>query len=75
MGQPDELGAAVDRPGQVRTVRIKAPRVVDQGAGIVLGVLFYLWVVLPFLDGGTKGVRDVIRAKFLNKAPDGTWLP
>ncbi len=48
---------------------------VSNGAGFVLALVFWGWVVLPFVKGGPAGVRDVIRAKFINKAADGSWLP
>lgn len=48
---------------------------VDSGAGFILGLLFWGWIALPFLKGGTTGVRDTLRAKFFNKASDGSWLP
>jgi hypothetical protein len=48
---------------------------VSSGAGFILAVLFWSWVALPFLKNGPNGVRDVLRAKFLNKAADGSWLP
>jgi hypothetical protein len=54
--------------------RSNPPAVLDEGAGFVLGLLVWGWVVLPFLKHGPKGVKDVLRAKFLNKAPDGSWL-
>ncbi|HTF08535.1 MAG TPA: hypothetical protein VK659_10240 [Asanoa sp.] len=56
---------------------ITAPPSVQDGAGFVLGALFWVWVALPFIKSGGKpaAVRDVLRAKFLNKAPDGSWLP
>lgn len=49
----------------------------------MLGVLIYGWVVLPFVKGAAKGgagggvsrVRDVWRAKWLNKGPGGEPLP
>jgi hypothetical protein len=43
--------------------------------GFMLGLIFWGWVALPFLRGGTGGVKDTWRAKFLNKGPDGKWLP
>lgn len=52
-----------------------ASAVVDGGAGLVLGVLVWVWVVLPFLKGGPTQVKDVLRAKFLNRSADGEWLP
>jgi hypothetical protein len=48
---------------------------VDNGAGIILALLLWSWVGLPLIQGGPAKVRDVLRAKFTNKAPDGTWLP
>ena len=48
---------------------------VETGAGFVLGALFWAWVGLPFLKGGPSQVRDVLRAKFCNRGPDGGWLP
>lgn len=50
-------------------------RAADQGAGVILGMLLWGWIVLPLLKGGPREVRNVIRAKFLNKAADGSWLP
>lgn len=56
---------------------------VNTGAGFVLGILVWTWVVLPFLGvpksvhGGKSGVeevRNVLRAKFFNKGPDGNWI-
>jgi len=41
----------------------------------VLAVFVWAWVGLPLLQGGPKQVRNVLRAKFLNKGPDGGWLP
>lgn len=48
---------------------------VNQGAGFILGALFWAWVGLPFLKGGPAQVRNTLKAKFFNKAPDGGWLP
>jgi hypothetical protein len=47
---------------------------VDDGAGVLLGLL--AWVVtLAYLDRGLPGVRDLLRAKFINQGPDREWLP
>lgn len=54
---------------------VRPPQVVDSGAGFLLGLLLWAWVGLPFLRGGQAEVRDVLRAKFFNKAADGSWLP
>lgn len=53
----------------------QAPAVVDDGAGFILGLLVWGWLVLPFITHGPSGVKAVLMAKFLNKAPDGSWLP
>lgn len=53
--------------------RKMAPRTgrVNDGAGVLLGFLLWVWVVLPFLAGGKARVNAVLRAKFMNKGPDG----
>jgi hypothetical protein len=43
--------------------------------GFVLGLLVWGWVVLPLIEGGPTRVKDILRAKFVNKGPDGQWLP
>lgn len=48
---------------------------VNDGAGWVLGLLLWGWVGVPFVKGGPAQVKKVWMAKFLNKAPDGSWLP
>jgi hypothetical protein len=48
---------------------------VDNGAGIILAFLAWVWVLDPFLQHGPTGVKDVLRAKFFNKDKDGNWLP
>lgn len=47
----------------------------ETAGGFVLGLLFWAWIVLPYLKGGPAEVRKTIKAKFTNKAPDGSWLP
>jgi hypothetical protein len=49
--------------------------VADDGAGVVLALIAWAWVGLPYLQGGPGRVRDVLRAKFFNRAADGSWLP
>lgn len=44
-----------------------APASVRDGAGVVLGFLVWVWVVLPYLDGGTARVKNVLKAKFINE--------
>lgn len=67
-GNPRPAPAAEPFPADTR-------RVADQGAGVILGVLLWGWVILPLLKGGPTEVKNVIRAKFVNKAKDGSWLP
>jgi hypothetical protein len=68
----------VQRPAQRATPQ---PSLVSSGgtgesvAGVILAAIFWTWVAMPFLNGGVAGVRNTLRAKFLNKAPDGTFLP
>lgn len=52
-----------------------APAAVNTGAGWVLGLLLWGWVILPFVKGGPAGVKNTFLAKFFNKAPDGSRLP
>jgi hypothetical protein len=40
---------------------------VRDGAGVVLGFLGGVWVVLPYLDGGAGRVKAVLKAKFINE--------
>jgi hypothetical protein len=47
----------------------------NEMAGFVLGLFLWGWVILPFLKDGVSGVKAVMTAKFLNKTPDGKWLP
>ncbi|WP_173079343.1 hypothetical protein [Phytohabitans rumicis] len=76
---PAEDGSGGERPGRQAppsaSGRVPVPKVVNQGAGFLLGLLAWGWIGLPLLRGGPEEVRDVLRAKFFNKAPDGTWLP
>jgi hypothetical protein len=57
------------------TVNVSIPGPVSSGAGFLLAVVFWGWIALPFLKNGPTGVRNMLRAKFTNKAPDGSWLP
>jgi hypothetical protein len=60
-------------PGQRRATSA-ARTVRDQGAGVILAGLVWVWVVLPYVRGGQDEVKAVLRAKFLNQGPDGGWL-
>jgi hypothetical protein len=44
-------------------------------AGFLLALVVWGWVIMPFLTGGPAGVKKVLLAKFINKTPDGRWLP
>ena len=50
-------------------------QVASAGAGWILGVLVWGWIVLPFVKGGPGQVAVTLRAKFLNQAKDGSPLP
>lgn len=60
------------RPSPVRS---RAASVTDSGAGFILGLLVWGWVIMPLIHNGPTGVRDTLRAKFFNKGPSGEWLP
>jgi hypothetical protein len=47
----------------------------EGAAGLILGFFLWAWVILPLLRGGPEEVVHVILAKFVNKTPDGRWLP
>jgi len=48
---------------------------VGDAGGAVLALVFWSWIVLPILQGGPDRMKNVLRAKFLNKGPKGEWLP
>lgn len=76
------------RPGVSRTAGTRPPRsgagyrptfpagggLAGNVAGGVLGLFFWSWVMLPLIQHGPTGVKDMLRAKFFNKGPDGKWL-
>lgn len=64
-----------ENPAPNRGAGWSPPRVVDDAAGFLLGLLVWGWIVLPFIQGGPAKVGAVWRAKFLNQAPDGSPLP
>lgn len=45
------------------------------GPGVILTMLAWTWIGLPFLRGGPTAVKNMLKAKFTNKAPDGSYLP
>lgn len=65
------------RPGEaVDTESSSSPSHPARPAGsFVLGFLAWAWIGLPFVKGGPTQVRNVWRAKFLNRGPDGNRLP
>jgi len=69
------LSGVREGAAQGRTLPARGGSTARDGAGVVLGFLAWVWVVLPYLNGGTAGVRNVLRAKFTNKGPDGSDLP
>lgn len=66
---------AGDDPADERPRSRASLQPAQDGAGWVLGLLLWGWVVLPFIKGGPEQVKAVWMAKFLNKAPDGSPLP
>jgi len=46
----------------------------SDAGGAVLALVVWSWVVLPIIQGGPERMRNVLRAKFLNKGPKGEWL-
>lgn len=81
-GGPDEQDGAGDEPAdEGRPARAPrgggsgSPVTGSDGAGYLLGLLLWAGVVLPFIQNGPAGVKAWWMAKFLNKAPDGSWLP
>ena len=71
---PDDEPAPVDEPAPAASSGA-GRQVASSGAGWLLGLLAWAWVGLPFVKGGPTAVKNVWRAKFLNKAPDGSELP
>jgi hypothetical protein len=47
---------------------------VSDASGLILGLLLWGWVIVPYLKGGQAGTKAVLLAKFFNKAPDGSYL-
>lgn len=62
-------------PQATQPTVVSMPGPVSSGAGFILAVLFWSWIALPFLKNGPAGVNAMLRAKFTNKSPDGSWLP
>ncbi len=57
------------------SVNLNVPGPVGSGAGFVLALAFWTWIALPFLKGGPDAVKAMLKAKFTNKRPDGSYLP
>jgi hypothetical protein len=64
-----------DAPTVISPAPPAPPQWANTGAGFVLALMFWTWVALPFLRSGPPGVKAMIKAKFTNKAPNGSWLP
>lgn len=67
-GQPAQAPARRSWPSSLG-------RTGDDVASVILGLLLWGWVVRPYLAGGTEGIKNLLRAKFLNQAKDGSQLP
>jgi hypothetical protein len=66
---------APETPTPVSPAPPAPPAWADTGAGVLLAFVFWTWVAVPFLKAGPGAVKTIIKAKFTNKAPDGSWLP
>lgn len=73
--QPKPETKPTPKPKSSASTTVSVPQPVSSGAGFVLALMFWTWVALPFLRDGMPGVRAQLKAKFTNKAPDGSWLP
>lgn len=66
---------ARDRAGSAfNAVKTSKGSAAHEGAGFILGTLVWCWVVLPFMSGGLVGMKNTLRAKFINEGPDGKPL-
>jgi hypothetical protein len=73
--EPADTSSSSTGSSRAPTVNVSMPGAVSSGAGFILAVLFWSWVALPFLKNGPTGVKNTLKAKFTNKAADGSWLP
>jgi len=84
--KPQASSKSQNRPGPVQPAARSLPSppapglslpesgTVRDGAGFLLALLAWGWLVMPFLENGVPGVKKVLMAKFLNREPDGGWL-
>lgn len=75
--EPDEPAAAPSsrrRSGGGRSSSLLSPPGSGDLSGALFAVIAWSWIVLPLVQGGPARVRDVWRAKWLNKGPDGKRL-
>ncbi len=73
---PDSAPQQRQTPEQrLNSMTVNLPAPVGSGAGFILALLAWTWIGVPLLQRGPQGVKDQLRAKFLNKGPDGKWLP
>lgn len=75
---PDDAGAGA-APGPPAPVSAGYGLTVGDASGFMLGFLLWGWVVLPWVTAnegvsGPDAVRNVWRAKWLNKSPSGDRL-
>lgn len=71
--EPDEDQG--DEDGSRDPAGSRLARPVPEAAAMLLGLLAWMWVGLPLLQGGPKRAAAVLKAKLLNRAHDGSPLP
>lgn len=74
-GDEEETSGGTSDESVPRERRGFNPPGAHDASGFVLSLLLWSWVGLPFVLHGATGVKDVLRAKFLNKGPSGNELP
>lgn len=73
---PSSSGRSSGRARQLLTTAWAGRETPGQSAaGLIVGLLVWGWVILPLIRGGPPEVKKTLAAKFLNKGPDGKWLP
>lgn len=69
----DDYSRSRSSVGTARPVRLTG--VAGDAASVLLGFIVWGWLIRPYLAGGTPGIKNVLRAKFLNQGPKGEQLP
>lgn len=72
---PPPRSSSTARPSRWQVGAAGVGAAANGAAGFALALLFWGWVALPMIRGGPTEVRNVLRAKFINKGPDGRPLP